>query len=152
MHRSALKWISAAAVAALLAGVPMISISPARAQDAAATSQPAGKATITVTVTDSDQKPVAKARVRLMPGKPAEDGSRPQPIATGRTDEDGKATLSGIADGDYVVAASSKTAGAGREKVTVSNGADATVSITVKERKKKGGDNGNAAPSTQPTN
>ena len=148
MRQVSMKWIATAAAAALLAGLPLVSLTPARAQDAAATSQPAGKATITVTVVDSDQKPVAKARVRLTAGKSAE-GGKPAVIANGRTDDDGKATLSGIADGEYVVSANLKASGAGREKVTISNGADATVSITLKVRKAKGG--AGEAPATQPS-
>jgi protocatechuate 3,4-dioxygenase beta subunit len=143
MHRWGLKWVATAAAVALLAGIPLASTSPARGQDAP-TSQPAGKATITVTVMDQDQKPVAKARVRLFPAK-ADGGGKPTAIATERTDEDGKATLTGIADGDYTVNASLKASGAAHEKVTVSNGADATVNLTLKPRK-----NGGAAPTSQP--
>jgi hypothetical protein len=149
MTRTRTKWLATFAAAALLAGLPLATLSPVRAQDAA-TSQPVGKASITVTVLDQDKKPVPKTRVRLMSAKPADGDARPTPVATGRTDDDGKATLTGIADGDYMVNAGSRAAGTGREKITISNGADASVSVTLKPRKARG-NAAPASPSTQPT-
>jgi hypothetical protein len=57
------KWIALIAAMALFIGLQMTA---ARAQDAATTA-PAGKATVSVTVLDSDSNPVAGAKVTLMP-------------------------------------------------------------------------------------
>jgi hypothetical protein len=138
-----MKWIAPVAAMVLLTGFQAIS---AKAQDAPTTA-PAGKATVTVTVVDADSKPVADAKVTLMPPKAkkskksaaaATDGAttpaKPTAIATGTTDADGKVALAGVADGTFQIQARSKTAGSGKATVTVADGQDATASITMKPK------------------
>jgi protocatechuate 3,4-dioxygenase beta subunit len=140
------KWIAPIAAVALLIG---FQTTAARAQDAATTA-PAGKATVSVTVLDSDGNPVSAAKVTMMPAKAkkkkaAADGAAadptpapaPAPVAppaTGVTDADGKVSFPNIADGKYQVQVRSKTAGAGRATVTVADGQDQTASVTLKPR------------------
>jgi len=149
------KWIAPIAAVSLLIGLQMTA---ARAQDAATTA-PAGKATVSVTVLDSDSKPVSGAKVTLMPprarkkkaaadaGAAADPTPAPTPAgptASGVTDSDGKVSFPGIADGRYQVQVRSKTAGAGRAAVTIADGQDQTVSVTLKPRA------GAAPAATQP--
>jgi len=67
---------------------------------------------------------------------PAEGGkgkkARPKPLQTATTDADGQATFKDVADGTYMVRANLKGAGRGSESVTIADGKDATVSITLK--------------------
>ncbi len=137
-----LKWVAPVAALALLAGFNQGQV---RAADEAA----AAKATVNVTVVDKDGKGVEGARVRLMaPPKKAADaatanaaGDTPAPkkgggkaIAQGKTDKDGKVALSGVPDGEYVVNAGLKAQNLrGMEKVTVADGKDVSVTVTVKE-------------------
>jgi hypothetical protein len=97
------KWIALIAAMALFIGLQMTA---ARAQDAATTA-PAGKATVSVTVLDSDSNPVAGAKVTLMPPrakkkKAAADAGAADPtpapaptgpVAAGATDADGKVSF-----------------------------------------------------------
>src|SRR5580692_11677764 len=137
------KWMTPIAAVALLIGFQMTA---ARAQDAATTA-PAGKATVSVTVLDSDNNPVSGAKVTLMPpkakkskkapadGAAADPAAAPTPApstASGATDADGKVSFPGIADGKYQVQVRSKTAGAGRASVTIADGQDQSVSVTLK--------------------
>ncbi len=150
-----MKWIAPTAAIALLIGFQAVS---AKAQDAPTTA-PAGKATVTVTVVDADNKPVADVKVSLMPpkakkskktaaaadGTPAAKPAKGTALASGTTDADGNVALAGVADGDYQIQARSKTAGSGKATVTVADGQDATASITMKAKAA-------AAPAaTQPT-
>lgn len=145
-----MKWIAPVASLALLIG---FSPSQVKAQDN--TPAPTGKATITVTVVDSNAKPVEGARVVLLPprerkakpqatiGTPTAsqlakgNHNRPKPIAEGTTDKDGKAVLNNIPDGEFVVHAMLKGTGAGSEKVTVTDQKDVSVTVTLKERPAK---------------
>lgn len=151
------KWIVPVAALAMLAGFSPMT----RAQEAA----PMGKATITVTVVDAEAKPVEGATVMLTTGpakgpKANAAGDTPDPatgkhtrakhVAEGKTDKDGKAVLPNIADGTYMVAARLKGAGAGRDKVTVTDGKDASVTVTLKAHKGKHG--GAAAATPAPAN
>jgi protocatechuate 3,4-dioxygenase beta subunit len=149
------KWIASIAAVSLFVGLQMTA---AHAQDAATTA-PAGKATVSVTVLDSNSNPVSGAKVTLMPPKarkkkaaadagaaadPTPAPTPAGPTATGATDSDGKVSFPGIADGRYQVQVRSKTAGAGRANVTIADGQDQTVSVTLKPRA------GAAAAATQP--
>lgn len=150
------KWIAPIVAVSLLVA---LQITAARAQDAATTA-PAGKATVSVTVLDSDSNPVSGAKVTLMPPKarkkkaaadagagaadPTPAPTPAGPTATGATDSDGKVSFPGIADGRYQVQVRSKTAGAGRATVTIADGQDQSVSVTLKPRA------GAAAAATQP--
>jgi hypothetical protein len=144
-----MKWIAPVAGLALLIGFSPLQV---KAQDA----PPAGKATVTVTVVDSNAKPVEGARVVLLPprkknakpqaaiGNPSANqlakgakGNRPKPIAEGTTDKDGKAVLTGVPDGEFVVHAMLKGTGMGHEKVTVTDGKDVSVTVTLKEKHAK---------------
>jgi len=105
---------------------------------------------IKVTVTGKDGKPAANVAVRVLPPtagkKPAvaaidasgvktlAAGNRPTPIKEGTTDDKGVCELKDIPVGDYSVAAGSKDAGQGREKVTVTKDKTAEVAITLKDR------------------
>jgi Carboxypeptidase regulatory-like domain len=154
-----MKWIAPVAGLALLVGYAAQS----RADDPAVTPAPAGKATITVTVVDKDGKPVDGAMVALLPPKakgqkggaaPTAGGNKqnkPQPIATANTDKDGKAVLTGIANGNYMVNARLKGTGQGNEKVSVVDDKDATVTVTLKPHQPKGGaGGGNNTPTPTP--
>lgn len=143
---AAKKWIVQMASFALLAGLGQF----ARGADTASAT-PAATATVTVTVVDSNAKPVEGAMVRLMAATPRHKkggtqgadnaaGARKhrkhaKPVAEGKTDQDGKAVLSNVADGSYVVNVHMKEVGNGRKKVTVADGKDVSASVTLKERK-----------------
>ena len=143
------RWMASVA---LLAGV---GLGASHAAAADPTTMPAGKAMITVTVVDDAGKPVSEARVNLFapakkatettatgahaqpmtaddPATPAPKRARPKPLQTATTDDAGKATFKDVADGSYVVRANLKGSGRGNEKVTIADGKDATVSITLK--------------------
>lgn len=148
-----IKWMAPVVALGLLVGLG----AAAQAQDAAAAA-----GTITGTVTGVDGKPAANAQVRLMAppsqkeakadenasDKPKGKGKGPAPVATGQTDENGKFELTGVAAGDYVVAAGIKGVGMGRQKVTVKAGETATVDIKMKEagEKKAGEDQSEDKP------
>ena len=153
-----LRLIASVAAVALLAGVPCLP--RASAQDAAPSTQPAaGKASITVTVTDKDNKPVEGAGVALMAKvahaghQPANDSGtprvRPAPLATGTTDADGKVVLANVSDGSYTVVARLRHAGNGRAKVTVADGANTDVAVVLQPGRRHAADNANK-PTTQP--
>jgi 5-hydroxyisourate hydrolase-like protein (transthyretin family) len=156
--RSMVKWFAPVVALGLLVGY---SASQAVAADDA-------KGSVSGTVTGQDGKPAANVAVRLMAapakhekkadaGASGEKPKHPAPVAEGQTDENGKFKLDGVDAGSYVVAAGSKGAGMGREKVTVTAGSDTEVSITLKaagekgaakgeghkKHKKKGGDENN---------
>ena len=110
------------------------------------------KGSVEVTVTGMDGKPAANVEVRLLPPQapkkaaaiqdgstvvPVLAGGKVEPIAKGTTDDKGVATLKDVAPGDYSVAAGSKDAGQGRDKVTVKAGETAKVSLTLKAAKPK---------------
>jgi hypothetical protein len=140
-----MKWVTPMAALVLMAGVG----ARALADDAAAP-KANGKATVTVTVVDGDGKPVSGAEVSLLPAptkKPKEAASsqpdaapraRPTPLETGTTAADGTFALTKVPSGDFVVAARVKGVGQGREKVTITDDKDTTVSVTLKPRKAKG--------------
>ena len=122
-----------------------------RAADAPATET--GK--IAVTVTDKDGKPVEGATVRVIAPKAAarnSDKSAPQaagdakpagakipPVAEGKTDKDGKATLENIPAGAYNLSANLKGSGSARQKVTVKAGDTLDVSLQLRPRAGKNG-------------
>lgn len=138
-----------------------LAIGAAAAVRAEPTTAPAGKASVVVSVVDQDGKPVVGATVNLTAGtakhkkagkaKAAEptaaevpatqpaagDGEKPAkpvPLATATTDADGKATLAGVADGAYTVQARLKKVGTVRVSVTVADGKDAAVTVTLKPK------------------
>jgi hypothetical protein len=98
-----------------------------RADDAPASQPSAPSGSIVVTVLDSGGNPVTKASVKLYTKKKKSeadasgDTKKPKAISTGKTDEDGKYTFSGLASGDYKINASYKKTG---------SKASATVAIT----------------------
>lgn len=128
-----------------------------RGADAGPTTAPAGKASLVVTAVDADGKPVVGAKVSLFASTgakhkkaaaltadppttaPAGGDGKPKldPLATGTTDADGKATLTGLADGTYTVRGRLKSVGNGHADVTIADGKDAAVSLTLKVGKKK---------------
>ena len=115
--------------------------------DAAA---PAGKATVTVTVVDAAGKAVSGATVGIYPKaakkhnagaatQPAGGKSKPEAIVSGETGADGTVALSSVPDGEYNVQAKLKGAGNGKSPVTVADGKDTTVSVTLKSKKAAAG-------------
>jgi hypothetical protein len=113
---------------------------------------PAGKGSITGTVTDKDGKAVEGVKVNLMKPKPKGGGGsggaapaapksarnhdatqlqqRPQPIATAKTDKDGKYELKDVDAGDYgVIVRDDEKKVYGRAKVKVEDGKAATADI-----------------------
>ena len=143
--------VPVATLALLTAG-----LTATRAADPMApTTAPAAKAKVTVKVVDTDGKAVDGATVDLtVPGgrkrknaaapttAPTAAAADPAPakrakvtpIQTTTTDADGGATLADVPDGSYVVAARLKGSGNGRERVTVADGQDASVTVTIKKK------------------
>ncbi|MGD0464170.1 MAG: carboxypeptidase-like regulatory domain-containing protein [Tepidisphaeraceae bacterium] len=117
---------SFAPVVALIA-LAMFASHAVRADDAPASQPSSPSGSIVVTVLDSSGKPVVKASVKLYNKKKKSDvdangeTKKPKAISTGKTDEDGKYTFSGLASGDYKINASYKKTG---------SKASATVNIT----------------------
>jgi hypothetical protein len=117
---------SFAPVAALIA-LAMFASHAVRADDAPASQPSAPSGSIVVTVLDSGGNPVTKASVKLYNKKKKSEANadgepkKPAAIATGKTDEDGKFTFSGLASGDYKINASFKKTG---------SKASATVALT----------------------
>lgn len=97
-------------------------------------------------VVDADGNPVAGAKVKVMAAAPAKpkkekleggdapkpDKPKPTPVAEGETDANGTFTLNDIPAGDYMVGAMAKGKGAAKEKVTVTEGGTAEVTLTLK--------------------
>jgi uncharacterized GH25 family protein len=94
-------------------------------------------------VVDKDGKPVADAKVRILPAsekkhKGEAKTDRPAPVAEGTTDADGKFTLDNVPAGDYMVQANVKGKGMAREKVEVKAGETADAGkLTLGEVHKK---------------
>ena len=103
-----------------------VNLMPPRARKAApADPTPAAKmAAVDPTTKPSDTPPADP------PAKPA----RPKPLQTAKSDADGAATFTDVADGSYVVQARIKGGGMGREKVTIDEGKDVSVTVTLKPR------------------
>jgi len=148
------KWAAPVASLVLLAGFAH----GVRAEDAT----PPAKAMITVTVVDSDSKPIPGARVMLYaaavkkapttaPADAADPSTaknkRPKALQTVTADKDGKAMLKDVADGTYSVAGRMKNFAQAKETVTVADGKDMELTLTLKARAPKP----DAAP-TPPTN
>ncbi len=138
MFRS-LKWATPFVAMALLVGISQV-----RAEE---TKKETG--TVTGTVTDQDGKAVANAEVRLMAPKAkgekseakadkAASGERPKPIATGKTDADGKFELKDVAVGSYTLAAGVKGVGQAREQIEVKAGDNSPVALKIKPAAPKG--------------
>jgi len=130
-----LKWIAPAMALAIFA----LFFGRSLRADDASTTQPSAAATgsIAVTVLDSSGKPAAGVRVRLaVPHSRSADSSttRPAPL-TGTTDDNGSYTFTGVAPGNYSVAAQVKGGGHARARVTLAaqgeNGAAPTATVTV---------------------
>ena len=120
--------------------------------DDAATSQPSSSnGSITVTVVDSDSKPVAKASLKLYAKvKKSDSDAKPKALDSGKTDADGKYTFSGLANGDYKINASfKKTHSKGSATVSVTDDS-ANPSITITMASADAGNTGaTTAPSAQ---
>jgi 5-hydroxyisourate hydrolase-like protein (transthyretin family) len=95
--------------------------------DDSATSQPsAGNGSVTVTVVDSDGKPVNKVTVKIY----SKVEGHSKALTNAKTDKDGKYTFSALANGDYKVTASKRSIGKGSATVSVSD-ETANPSITI---------------------
>jgi hypothetical protein len=142
------RWTKWVVPVASLALVFSLYAANSRADDAA-TVTPNGKAKVTVTVVDAAGKPVAGATVGIIvPHNKKEQGAattqpegaikkRPTPIESGVSSADGTFDLTKIPDGDFVVTARLSGTGNGREKITVTDGKDQTVTVTLKAPKAK---------------
>jgi hypothetical protein len=130
---------------ALLVGLQQAQL---RADDTTAT--PAAKATVTVTVVDASGNKVSGATVGIYPKpakkhkadagattQPTDDTkkAKPEAIVSGETGADGTVALANVPNGDFVAMAKLKGTGNGRAPVTVSGGADTTVTVTLKAKK-----------------
>lgn len=136
----AFNWIAPLVAVALMA---IVAGQIARADDSATSQPSAGSDSITVTVLDSNNKPVDNARVRLYAGKKKASG-KAAAMATGQTNSDGVYTFNGLVSGDYRISVLSTTIGKGKGKATLSDDEpNAKVSITLAS------DNG--APTTSPS-
>ncbi|HSI33670.1 MAG: carboxypeptidase-like regulatory domain-containing protein [Phycisphaerae bacterium] len=140
-----IKWMAPAVAAfGLMIG---FSSSPAVAADGG---------TITGTVVDKEGKPAAGLDVRVVKPRPAGErpaapkadaekppekpapgagggrgGTRPEPVASGKTDDAGKFEIKGVPAGEYMVLAGSREKGMGRSKVTVETGKTVDVKLTL---------------------
>lgn len=98
----------------------------------------ADNGTISGTVT-KDGAPVANVEVRVVKPRggaatqPAEGGkpAKMTPVATGKTDDQGKFTISNVPAGSYNVTVGNKKEGRGMAKVDVKAGETADVTVTV---------------------
>ncbi len=131
-----MRWI-APVVALAMFGWVMGSVVKAADAPAAATGTIQGK------VVDKDGKAVAGAKVKVMAeGKhhaKHEEGEKKEKsaaVAEAQTDAQGDFTVS-VPAGEYVVMAMAKKVGMAHEKVTVTAGQTATVSLKLAEHKKK---------------
>ena len=128
----------------------------------------AATGTVSVTVTDSNDKPVEGATVRITvphgaTTKPSDSaakqadgaaGEKPKnaPVAMDKTDKDGKVTLKDVPAGDYNINAGMKGVGYARDKVTVKAGDTVDVALKLAPRQNNhaaggngGGNNGGNA-------
>ncbi|HEX4052705.1 MAG TPA: carboxypeptidase-like regulatory domain-containing protein [Tepidisphaeraceae bacterium] len=145
------KWIAPALVLGALA---LFSGRMVKADDAATTQPSSTSGSIVVTVLGSDGNPVPKARLKLHAAKKKSDANaegesgKPKALASGKTDDDGKFTFSGLASGEYKVNASLKKAGAkGSGTVNVTDDApNATITINLEVT-----DGGNGGATTAPS-
>jgi hypothetical protein len=157
----------------LVAVAAMTTLAFVTRADDAAKSGAAATGTVTVTVTDSSDKPVEGATVKVMlphgattkpadaAAQQADEGNgnggaanggqhtRPAPVAQDKTDKDGKVTLKDIPAGDYNVTATMKKVGFAHDKVTVKAGDNVDVSLKLAPRTSNhaggnGGNGGNA--------
>jgi hypothetical protein len=64
---------------------------------------------------------------------------RPEALVTGETGADGTVALTAVPDGDFNVQARVKGVSNGRAALTVADGKDATVSVTLKPKKTAAG-------------
>ena len=148
-----MKLLSLIAGLGLMAGVATLT---ARAEDGAAAKE---KGTVSGVVVDANGKGVASANVAIvaasdLPERPKKDkkeaggeekpkgdkpakGNRPEPIAKGKTDSEGKFTLADVPAGEYVVVARAKDAGNARQSVTVTAGQETKVELTLQVRAAK---------------
>ena len=144
MFRS-MKWIAPVAGLALFLGFN-------QATKAADEAPAAGKATVTVTVQDKDGKGVEGVHVRIVSATPpkteggaeakaagegGKKGNKAPAVAQGTTDASGKAVLANVPDGEYTVMASIKGGPAGKEALKVEGGKDASVTVTLHDKKPK---------------
>lgn len=141
-----MKWVAPMVGLSMLIGLPQL----ARAADGTV----AAKATVHVTVLDQDGKAVENVRVRLVldtgansraDSKLAAPGKKAKAPAKGKvkravdaaTDKDGKLNLANVPDGQYTIMAVLKGGGRGMSSVNVEDGNDASVTVTLKEKKAK---------------
>jgi len=138
------KMIAPVTAIALMLG---LCLGKSRADDATAPAT-TGKATLKVTVVDSDGKVVPGATVAISVAPPRgkktvpttqPNAARPKPeiLQTAKTADDGTVSLEKVANGEFVVTARLKGSGNGRATVSIADGKDQTVSITLKVRAKK---------------
>ncbi len=145
-----MKLLSMIAGVGLLAGVATMSV---HAEDAPVAKE---KGTVSGMVIDANGKAVASANVAIvdasqMPGRPKKDkkaadgaegkpkgdkpkGDRPEPVAKGKTDAEGKFSLTDVPAGEYMLVARAKEAGNARQKITVTAGQDTHVELTLQVR------------------
>jgi hypothetical protein len=126
---------------ALLAGVVLMLVSRSVQADDAATQPASDTGSVTVTVNDSDGKPVSGAHVTItLPRKKKADaqakgGGKTKALAKGDTGDDGTVTLDGIPPGDYSANARTDDGARGTKAVTIAAGETATVTVVVKAKK-----------------
>ena len=151
-------WMSVACVAAMVIGLSA-TFSRAGDGDNAKDSKDTNSAAGTVSgVVLKDGKPLANARVGIMPipskadrkaakrgggnagnaapaTQPADNtdkgARRREPVAKTQTDADGKFSLDGLKPGEYVVVAGVKGEGRGRKRISVAANQDTAVQIDV---------------------
>ena len=152
--RNSLKWLSPVMSLALLMGVSGV----LHADDVPKTAV----GTITGTVVDQDKKPAGNVTVNLWPAQPKKaagpktaigdrtlgkkgngekpaKGDKPVAVATATTAGDGTFTMPNVPVGQYMIDAGSRkdATGYGKSNVTVAEGANATVTITMAPPKPK---------------
>jgi hypothetical protein len=110
--------------------------------------------TVKGVVMGADDKPAAGVNIRIVKPMPKHAGDhhkpkeqaagdkpakadRPAPVATGKTDSDGKFTIENVPVGKFVVMANLKGVGVAHEMVEVKKGETADVSLKLAPREKK---------------
>ena len=84
---------------------------------------PRRKAVVPATAPAGDAPPAAKAK-----------RTRARPLQTATSDGDGAVTFKAVADGTYVLQARLKAAGNGHERVTIADGKDTAVTVTLQPK------------------
>jgi hypothetical protein len=144
------RWMNWIAPAVALSAMVLFSFKTLKADDAAPA--PAATGSLTISVVDSDGKPVTTAHVTVTEGKPkakkkapaeatpqaAEPTTKPAGLEGDVDATTGTITFAHVAPGTYHVAVKAKGFGAGKADATVTD-AEVKVTVTLKPKAAKAG-------------